>query len=54
MNNKKYRYNHIGTPTTKKLKNEQYLPEHDMYHSGYQKNELNIEWMRSCCFCANK
>ena len=46
MNNKKYRYNHIGIPTTKKLKNEEYLSEHDVYHSGYQENEFNIEWMR--------
>ncbi|MFA6408890.1 MAG: hypothetical protein WCW01_01770 [Gammaproteobacteria bacterium] len=46
MNHKKYRYNHIGIPTKKKLKNEEYLPEHDMYVSGYQENEFNIEWMR--------
>ena len=46
MNNKKYRYNHIGIPTTRKLKNEEYLAEYDVYHSGYQKNEFNIEGMR--------
>jgi len=46
MDNKKYRYNHIGMPTTKKLKNEQYLPEYDIYRSGYEENMFNIEWMR--------
>lgn len=44
--NKKYRYNHIGIPTTKKLKNEKYLAAFDLYTSGYQKNKFNIEWMR--------
>ena len=46
MDSKKYRYNHTGIPTTKKLKNEEYLPDLDVYHSGYQENEFNIEWMR--------
>lgn len=46
MDNQKYRYNHIGIPTTKKLKNENYLADYDVYHVGYQKNEFNIEWMR--------
>jgi len=46
MNHKKYRYNHIGIPTTKKLQNEEYLPEYDVYHSGYRENEFNVEWMR--------
>jgi hypothetical protein len=46
MDNKKYRYNHIGIPTTKKLKNEKYLANFDTYTSGYQENEFNIEWMR--------
>lgn len=45
MDNKKYRYNHIGIPTTKKLKNEKYLADY-IYHSGYQENEFNVEWMR--------
>lgn len=44
--NKKYRYSHIGIPTTKKLKNEQYLADLDIYRSGYGKNEFNVEWMR--------
>jgi len=39
MDNKKYRYNHIGIPTTKKLTNEKYLANFDIYASGYQELE---------------
>ncbi|MBF0363716.1 MAG: hypothetical protein HQK49_22040 [Oligoflexia bacterium] len=46
MDNKKYRYNHIGIPTTKEMKDEEYLEGYDIYHSGYEENEFNIEWMR--------
>ncbi len=46
MDNKKYRFNHIGIPTTRKLKNEKYLPDLDIYVSGYEENEFNVEWMR--------
>ncbi|MCL5260965.1 MAG: hypothetical protein M1561_04715 [Gammaproteobacteria bacterium] len=46
MDNKKYRYNHIGIPTTKKLKHEKYWADFDMYTSGYEENKFNIEWMR--------
>ena len=46
MDLKKYRYNHIGIPTDKKLKNETYLSDYDVYISGYEENEFNIEWMR--------
>lgn len=46
MDNNKYRYNHIGIPTNKKLKSEKYLPDFDVYVSGYSENEFNIEWMR--------
>lgn len=46
MDNNKYRYNHIGIPTNEKLKNERYLGKYDVYISGYEKNEFNIEWMR--------
>lgn len=46
MDNKKYRYNHIAIPTTKKIKNEKYLADYDVYIAGYEENEFNIEWMR--------
>ena len=46
MDNKKYRYNHTGIPTTQKLKDEKYLAQYDIFTSGYEENEFNIEWMR--------
>jgi hypothetical protein len=46
MDREKYRYNHIGIPTTKKMKNETYLTDFDVYVSGYEENEFNIEMMR--------
>jgi hypothetical protein len=46
MDNKKYRYNHIGIPTTEKMKNEKYLADYDVYTAGYEENDFNIEWMR--------
>jgi len=46
VDNTKYRYNHIGIPTTKKLKKEKYLSDYDVYISGYEENEFNVEWMR--------
>lgn len=46
MDNQKYRYNHTGIPTTRKRKNERYLADYDIYVSGYEENEFNIEWMR--------
>lgn len=46
MDHNKYRYSHLGIPTTKELKDETYLPDYDVYISGYGDNEFNIEWMR--------
>lgn len=46
MDSKKYRYNHTGIPTAQKMEDEKYLPEYDVYTSGYEENEFNIEWMR--------
>ena len=46
MDSKKYRYDHFGVPTNKKLKNEKYLADYDVYISGYEENEFNIESMR--------
>jgi len=51
MDNQRYRYNHIGIPTTRKLKNEKYLADFDIYTTGYQENEFNIEWMRYGAKC---
>jgi len=46
MDHKKYRYNHIGIPTTEKRQNEKYLAMFDLYISDCQENEFNIEWLR--------
>jgi hypothetical protein len=46
MDSKKYRYNHVGIPTKQKMKNEKYLVAYDIYTSGYEENDFNIEWMR--------
>ena len=36
MDNQKYRCNHMGMSTTKNLQNEKYLPNLDLYTSGYK------------------
>ena len=46
MNYKKYRYNHLGIPTTKRFVNEKYWPNYDIYISGSKENEFNIQWMK--------
>ncbi|MFP4548951.1 MAG: VOC family protein [Fidelibacterota bacterium] len=46
MDNKKYRYHHIGIPTTKQHKNEKYFKKLKFYHAGYEESEFGIEWMR--------
>jgi len=28
------------------MNNKKYLADYDIYHSGYQENDFNIEWMR--------
>lgn len=40
------KYHHIGIPTLKRRKGEHYLPEHKIYHSGYETSPFGIEWMR--------
>jgi len=46
MDQKKYRYHHIGIPTIKKHKNEKYFEKLKFYHAGYEESEFGIEWMR--------
>ena len=48
----KYKYHHIGIPTTEKLKDEIYLANYDVYFSGYGENDFNVEWMRYGENCA--
>jgi len=46
MDREKYRYNHTGIPTNKKMENEKYLEKYDVYVAGYEENDFNIELMR--------
>jgi hypothetical protein len=46
------RYHHIGLPTTKPRPGEHYLPDHKIYHSGYETSPYGIEWMRYAKGCA--
>jgi hypothetical protein len=47
MNQKtKLKYHHLGIPTDKPIDGEEYLKDYKVYHSGYDKSEYGIEWMR--------
>ena len=39
-------YHHLGIPTDKPIPGEVYLEDYKCYHSGYEKSEFGIEWMR--------
>lgn len=40
------KYHHLGIPTKESKPGEQYLPDHKLYHSGYEESAYGIEWMR--------
>jgi hypothetical protein len=42
----KYKYHHIGFPTTKSFTGAKYLKDYKVYHSGFEESEFGIEWMR--------
>jgi len=46
LNREKYRFHHLGIPTTKKRKNEKYHSDLKFYHTGLENSEFKIEWMR--------
>ena len=46
MSDIKYRYHHLGIPTTEKKPGERYLSHLKMSVSGYEESPFNIEWMR--------
>ena len=46
MNREKYRFHHLGIPTTKIRKNEKYHSKLKFYHTGLEHSEFKIEWMR--------
>jgi hypothetical protein len=41
-----WKYHHLGIPTDKPVKGEQYIKELKIFHAGYDQNEFGIEWMR--------
>ncbi|MEI6457096.1 MAG: HutD family protein [bacterium] len=42
----RHSYHHIGIPTLESKPGEEYLPEHKIYHSGFETSKYGIEWMR--------
>jgi len=50
MDVKKYRYSHVGMPTTERFDDEIYIEDRDLYISDHSKNEFGIEWL---CFGPN-
>jgi hypothetical protein len=42
----KFRYHHLGIPTSEPRSGERYLPEFGLYVSGYETSPFGIEWMR--------
>lgn len=46
MDHKKYKYHHIGLPTTVPQQNEEYNPAMKHYAAGYFESQYGIEWLR--------
>jgi hypothetical protein len=46
IDEKFFRYHHVGIPTHTPVAGENYLKEHKVYHAGYESSEFGIEWMR--------
>ena len=46
MNDKNYRYHHVGIPYVIPKEGEVYLEEYKIFHCGYEESEFGIEWMR--------
>ena len=42
----RYRYHHVGIPTSERRADERYLPQFGMHVSGFGEGEFGIEWMR--------
>jgi hypothetical protein len=41
-----WRYHHIGIPTNKVFKDENYLAKYKFYVSGFNTSPFGVEWMR--------
>lgn len=46
MKNKKFRFSHIGIPTTRKTDSERYVADYDLHITDHSENEFNVEWLR--------
>lgn len=46
MNEKLFRYHHVGIPTTTPVAGEHYLAEFKVFHRGFENSEFGVEWMR--------
>jgi hypothetical protein len=42
----KFKYHHLGIPTSESRPVEVYLKDYKCWYSGYDKSEYGIEWMR--------
>ena len=42
----KYKYHHLGIPTTTPVPGEKYLADYKLWHRGFESSEFGIEWMR--------
>jgi hypothetical protein len=40
------KYHHMGIPTKERRDGEEYLPEHKVYVSGFERSPYKVEWMR--------
>jgi hypothetical protein len=40
------KYHHLGIPTDIPRENEEYIPAHKIFVSGYETSPYKIEWMR--------
>jgi hypothetical protein len=41
-----FRYHHLGVPTDRSLPEDDYIAEHKMFASGYDRSPYGIEWMK--------
>ena len=47
----KYRFHHVGIPTSEHRPGERHLPEFGMHVSGFETSPFGIEWMRFDADC---
>lgn len=42
----RFRFHHLGIPTTRPLPKEDYIPEYKCYASGFSQSPYGVEWMK--------